>query len=93
MRLVWFAERGRQQASRITLTKFCRCNNSSGDDFADHLGLAAVLKLFEGGIESFAHRRNRLRVGRCAVYEWTNCHGRYPHGSFLHPVGLMAAAK
>jgi hypothetical protein len=34
--LVRFAERGFPQANRITLTKSCRCNNSSGDDFARH---------------------------------------------------------
>ena len=40
--LVWFAERGFHQASRITLTKSCCCNNSSGDDFARHFRLADI---------------------------------------------------
>jgi hypothetical protein len=40
--LVSFAERGFQQANRITLTKSCRCNNSSGDDLARHFRLTGV---------------------------------------------------
>jgi hypothetical protein len=40
--LVGFAERGFPQANRITLTKSCRCNNSSGDDFARHFRLTGV---------------------------------------------------
>jgi hypothetical protein len=39
---VWFAERGFQQASGVTLTKPCRRNNSSGDHFTRHIGLIDV---------------------------------------------------
>jgi hypothetical protein len=66
--LVWFAERGCPQANRVTLTKLCRCNNSSGDGFGHHR-LAGVLKLFDGGFESCAHRRNCLRIERSRLYE------------------------
>ena len=62
--LVWLAERGFQQASRITLTKSCRCDNSSGDGFAHRLPLA-----FAGSVESFTHRRNRLRFERSGLHE------------------------
>jgi hypothetical protein len=62
--LVGLAERGFQQASRITLTKSCRCDNSSGDGFAHRLPLA-----FAGGVESFSHRRNRLRFERSGLHE------------------------
>jgi hypothetical protein len=58
------AERGFQQANGITLTESCRCNNSSGDNFAHHVRLADVLKLFDGGFEDFTHRRNCLRCKR-----------------------------
>jgi hypothetical protein len=50
--LVWFAERGCPQANRVTLTKFCRCNNSSGDYFAHHDRPAGVVTRFAGSIES-----------------------------------------
>jgi hypothetical protein len=40
--LVRFAERGFPQANRIALTKSCRCNNSSSDDFARHFRLTGV---------------------------------------------------
>src|SRR5712671_3475367 len=59
--LVWFAERGLPQANRIALTKCCRCNNSSGDDFVHHVRLTGVLKLFKGSLVSFTHCPNRLR--------------------------------
>jgi hypothetical protein len=59
-RLLRSAERGCQQASRVALTKFCRCNNSPGDDFAHDFRLASLLKLFKGSVESFAHLRNCL---------------------------------
>src|SRR5262249_19439776 len=62
--LVGLAERGFQQASRITLTKSCRCDNSSGDGFAHRLPLA-----FARGVESFTHRRNRLRFERSGLHE------------------------
>jgi hypothetical protein len=58
-----------QQASRIALTKSGRCNNSSGDDFARHLGLIGVAQLFAGSIEGFAHRCNRLSVERSWSHE------------------------
>ena len=47
LRIVSFAsrlsKRGCPQANRVTLTKFCRCNNLSGDGFAHHVRLASVL--------------------------------------------------
>ena len=63
------SERGCQQAGRVALTIFCRCNNSPGDDLARHLGLAGRFKLFEGGFESFAHRRYCLRFERSRLYK------------------------
>jgi hypothetical protein len=60
---------GRPQANRVTLTKFCRCNNSSGDDLAHHVRLAGVVKRFEGSFKSFTHHRNRLRVERSRAYK------------------------
>ena len=69
MMLVWFAERGFAQANRVALTKFCRGNNSSGDDFAHHVRLAGVVKLFEGRFESFTHRRDLFRSERSRSYE------------------------
>jgi hypothetical protein len=33
---VRLAERGRLQANRVTVTKFCRCNYSSRDDLVRH---------------------------------------------------------
>ncbi len=74
--LVWFAECGFPQASRITLTKSCRLDNSLGDDFAHHVRLTGVLKLLEGSLESLTHCRNRLRIERSRLHEWTNWHGR-----------------
>ena len=41
--LVSFAERGFQQANWITLTKSCRCNNSSGYNLARRFGLTGVV--------------------------------------------------
>src|SRR6266446_9510586 len=41
--LVRFAERGCLQANRVTLTKFCRGNNSFGDDHARHSRLTDVV--------------------------------------------------
>ena len=41
-RLVWFAERRFQQACGVTLTKSCRCNNSSGNHFTRHFELIDV---------------------------------------------------
>jgi hypothetical protein len=58
--LVRLAERGLQQASGITLTKFCHCNNSPSDDFAHYFRLAGLLKLFKGSVKNFAHLRNCL---------------------------------
>lgn len=75
--LVSFAERGFPQANRITLTKFCRCNNSTGDDLGHH-GLTGVLKLSKGGFKSFAHHRNDLRFERARLYECTDWHGAIP---------------
>jgi hypothetical protein len=65
---VRFAERGFQQASRITLTDSYRRNNSCGDDFAHHLGLAGVSKLFKGSVQSFAHRRKCFGSERSRFY-------------------------
>jgi hypothetical protein len=62
-------KRGCPQANRVTLTKFCRCNNSSGDDFAHHVRLAGVVKLFEGRFESFTHRRDLFGSERSRSYE------------------------
>jgi ubiquinone/menaquinone biosynthesis C-methylase UbiE len=58
--LVRVAERGFPQANWITLTKSCRCNNSSGDDVARHFRPAGVAKLFAGSFKSFTHLRNCL---------------------------------
>jgi hypothetical protein len=60
--LPWFVERCFQQASRITLTKFCRGDDSCSDALPHHFRLASTLKLCESGFESFAHRRNCLGV-------------------------------
>lgn len=57
------------QANRVTLTKSCRYNNSSGDDFAHQFGLVGGVKRFAGSIESFAHHRNRFRIERSGFYE------------------------
>jgi hypothetical protein len=63
--LVRFAERGCQQASRITLTKLYRGKNSRGDDFACHIiRLAGRAKLIAGSVQSFGHLRNCLRPER-----------------------------
>ena len=64
--LVWFTERGFQQANGITLTEFGRCNNSSGDDLARRFASAGT-KLFARGVECFAHRRNRFRLERARL--------------------------
>jgi hypothetical protein len=48
-----------QQATGVTLTKSCRCNDSSGDDFMSHLGQAGIALLFAGSIESLSHRQGR----------------------------------
>src|SRR5260370_629113 len=63
------SKRGFPQANQVTLTKFCRCNNSSGDDFAHHVRLAGALKRFEVSFESFTDHRNRLRVECSRSYE------------------------
>jgi hypothetical protein len=67
--LVRFAKRGFQQASRITLTKFCCGNDSCGNALPHHVRLASTLKLFERGFESFAHRRNCLGVEPSRFYK------------------------
>src|SRR5262245_32179766 len=66
------SKRGCPQASWVTLTGSCRCNNSSGDDFARHLRLASLVKLVAGRLESFAHRRDHLGLERAGSYERTN---------------------
>jgi hypothetical protein len=53
---------GYPQANRVTLTKFCRCNNSFGDDFEHQFRLAGVVKVLAGSLESFTHRRNHLSL-------------------------------
>jgi hypothetical protein len=80
---VWLAffnlrKRGCAQANRVTLTKFCRCDNSSSNDFACNLRLAGPVKLLAGSLESFTHRRNHFRFERTGSYEWTNWHRRPP---------------
>ena len=65
--LVWIAERRFSQAHRITLAKCCLRDNSSGDQFAYFV--SGVLKLFERGFESFAHRRSRLGIECSRLYE------------------------
>jgi hypothetical protein len=63
----------RPQASRVTLAKSCRSNNSSGDGLAHHVGLhvrlPGVLKLLERSVESVTHRRNRLRSERSGLHQ------------------------
>src|SRR5258708_32756760 len=75
------------EADRITLTKFCCCNNPPGDSFPGHVGLAGVLKLFDGAFDSFAHRRNRLRIERSRVHERTSRHSRRPLEHQAGPCG------
>jgi hypothetical protein len=41
--LVRFAERGCLQANRVTVTKFCHCNNSPRDDLARHFRVTDVI--------------------------------------------------
>jgi hypothetical protein len=72
------SKRGCSQANRVTLANSCGCNNSPGDDFARHLGLTGLVKLFARRLESFAHRCNHFRFERSGSYEWTNWHGRHP---------------
>ena len=72
------SKRGCAQANRVTLANSCRCNNSSGDDFARHSRLARLVKFFARGVESFTHHRNHFRFESSGLYEWTNWHGRYP---------------
>jgi hypothetical protein len=64
----------RPQASRVTLAKSCRSDNSYGHNFARHFRLPGLLKFFESGFESITHQRNRLRVERSRLYEWTARH-------------------
>jgi len=47
---------------------------SPGDDFARRSRLTGVLKFFQGGFESFAHRRNCIRLKRSRLYEWRRHH-------------------
>jgi hypothetical protein len=54
------AERSCQQASGVTLTKFCRRNNSHGDALPHHIRLAGTLTLFVGSVQSFSHFRECL---------------------------------
>jgi hypothetical protein len=74
LRAVSSAERGFQQASGVTLAKFCHCNNSAGNDLAHRLGLIDIAQLFESGFESVAHRRNCLWVERSRFDKRTNWH-------------------
>jgi hypothetical protein len=46
--LIPFVERGFPQANWVALTKPCRCNNSTSDDFARHIMPTNALKLFKG---------------------------------------------
>ena len=87
-RLIFFAWQlskcGCLQASRVTFTRSCRCDNSCGDDFARHFGLAGLIKPVAGSLERFTHRRNHLRFERSGSYEWTNWHGRSPPAAAAH---------
>jgi hypothetical protein len=38
------------QANRVTLTKYCSCNNPSGDNFARHFRVIGVASLLAGSI-------------------------------------------
>jgi len=60
------------KAGRAKLASRCKLDNSLGNDFAYYFRLAAVVKLFAGGVKSFAHSRNRLRVKHPVLYEGNN---------------------
>jgi hypothetical protein len=56
-------KRGLPQADRVVLAGFGRCDDTQGDHFARHF---AIPNLFHGGIESFAHRGDRLGIERAS---------------------------
>ena len=62
-------KRGFPQKNQITLTVACCFNNSLGDDIAQDLRLAGVIKFLAGSVKSFTHRRKRLGVKRPRRYE------------------------
>jgi hypothetical protein len=62
-------ERGYPQTNWVTLTDACRRNELLGDDFEHKFRLSGVVKLFEGSLVSFTHRRNRLRFEASMLLE------------------------
>jgi hypothetical protein len=58
--LIRSTARGFEQASRVTLPKSCRRNNSCGDALPDHVRLASVLQFFKGSVQNLTHLRNCL---------------------------------
>jgi hypothetical protein len=62
--LAWFTEGGLPQASRVTLTKFCRYNDPVGDDLACNVRL-----LVAGSLENVAQHCDHFWLERPRLYE------------------------
>src|SRR6266446_729779 len=90
-------ERGCAQANRVTLAASCCRDNSSGDDFGRHF----PAKVVAGSLESFTHRRNRVRFERHRPYEWAIGMAtlRFTHGfagllpDLRHRANLLTRAR
>ena|GEM_PF-6703929 len=54
------AQRRCSQATWVKLTSARRRNNSFGEEFAHHFGLAGIVQLVAGSLKGFTHRRSCL---------------------------------